>query len=85
MAIIDLVSWSPQGRETIYAHKFPETNLSTYTQLIVQESQEAVLFSKGQIISTSSVSAIIYSDNVSNPPHLYQPQESQEMNLPLDT
>ena len=50
MAIIDLVSWSPQGRETIYAHRFPETNLSTYTQLIVQESQEAVLFSKGQII-----------------------------------
>ena len=50
MAIIDLVSWSPQGRETIYAHRFPETNLSTYKQLIVQESQEAVLFSKGQII-----------------------------------
>jgi len=50
MAIIDLVRWSPQGRETIYAYRFPETNLSTYTQLIVQESQEAVLFSKGQIV-----------------------------------
>jgi membrane protease subunit (stomatin/prohibitin family) len=50
MAIIDLVKWSPQGSETIYAHHFPETNLSTYTQLIVQESQEAVLFSKGQIV-----------------------------------
>lgn len=49
MAIIDLVSWSPQGNETIYAYRFPETNLSTYTQLIVQESQEAVLFTKGQI------------------------------------
>ena len=50
MAIIDLVSWSPQGSKTIYAYRFQETNLSTYTQLIVQESQEAVLFSKGQIV-----------------------------------
>ncbi len=49
MAIIDVVSWSPQGNQTIYAYRFPETNLSTYTQLIVQESQEAILFSKGQI------------------------------------
>lgn len=50
MAIIDLVSWSPQGNETIFAWRFPHTNLSTFTQLIVQESQEAVLFSKGQIL-----------------------------------
>ena len=49
MAIIDLVSWSPQGNKTIYAWHFPGTNLSTYTQLVVQESQEAVLFSKGQV------------------------------------
>lgn len=50
MAIIDLVRWTPQGNKTIYAWRFPETNLSTYTQLIVQESQEAILFSKGQIV-----------------------------------
>jgi membrane protease subunit (stomatin/prohibitin family) len=50
MAIIDLVRWAPQGNETIYAYRFSGTNLSTYTQLIVQESQEAVLFSKGQIV-----------------------------------
>ena len=50
MAIIDLVRWAPQGNQTIYAFRFPETNLSTYTQLIVQESQEAILFSKGQIV-----------------------------------
>lgn len=50
MAVIDLVRWAPQGNRTIFAWRFPETNLSTYTQLIVQESQEAVLFSKGQII-----------------------------------
>ena len=64
MAIIDLVQWNGRAENkqqghysgelaeniTIYAWKFPETNLSTYTQLIVQESQEAVLFSKGQIV-----------------------------------
>lgn len=50
MAIIDLVRWTPQGSVTVYAFKFPHSNLSTYTQLIVQESQEAILFSKGQIV-----------------------------------
>jgi membrane protease subunit (stomatin/prohibitin family) len=50
MAIIDFVNWSPDSNNNVYAHKYPETNLSTYTQLVVQESQEAVLFSKGQII-----------------------------------
>lgn len=50
MAIIDLVRWAPQGDTNIFAWRFPETNLSTYTQLIVQESQEAILFSKGQIV-----------------------------------
>ncbi|MDO9255786.1 MAG: SPFH domain-containing protein [Bacteroidales bacterium] len=49
MALIDLVRWAPQGNQTIYAYRFPETNLSTYTQLIVQESQMAFLFSKGKI------------------------------------
>jgi membrane protease subunit (stomatin/prohibitin family) len=50
VAIIDLVRWSPHDGQNIYAFRFPEINLSTYTQLIVQESQEAVLFSKGRII-----------------------------------
>ena len=50
MAFIDLVRWSPQEDVTIYAYKYPEDNLSTYTQLIVQESQEALLFSKGQLL-----------------------------------
>ncbi len=50
MPIIDLVRWQPQGGPTIYAYRFPGTNLSTYTQLLVSESQEAVLFSKGQLM-----------------------------------
>ena len=49
MALVDLVRWAPQGDTNIFAWRFPETNLSTLTQLIVQESQEAILFSKGQI------------------------------------
>lgn len=49
-AIIDLVKWETRPEEQLYAWKFPATNLSTYTQLIVGESQEAILFSKGQIV-----------------------------------
>jgi len=50
MAIIDFVRWEP-GSDPLYAWKFPHSNLSTYTQLIVTESQEAILFSKGQIVA----------------------------------
>lgn len=50
MAIIDFVKWDP-GSSPVYAWKFPHNNLSTYTQLVVNESQEAILFSKGQMIA----------------------------------
>lgn len=50
MAFIDCVRWAPQKGEVVYAYRYPETNLSTYTQLIVYESQEALLFSKGQLL-----------------------------------
>ncbi|MBQ8968592.1 MAG: SPFH domain-containing protein [Bacteroidaceae bacterium] len=52
MAIIDLVSWAPRDpqEEFVFAYRFPETNLSTWTQLLVHESQEAILFSKGQLL-----------------------------------
>lgn len=49
MAIIDMVEWAPQNNAE-FAYRFPHNNLSTGTQLIVHESQEAVFFSKGQII-----------------------------------
>ena len=54
MAIIDFIEWKPQGDEMIYAYHYPETNLSTYSQLVVQESQEALLFSKGQLMKKFS-------------------------------
>ena len=49
MALIDVVEWSPQNNAE-FAYRFPHSNLSTGTQLIVHESQEAVFFSKGQIL-----------------------------------
>lgn len=49
MAIINCVEWRPAGKN-IFAWRYPHNNLSTATQLLVQESQEAVLFSKGQIL-----------------------------------
>ncbi len=52
--IIDFVVGEPKS-EHLFAWKFQhekyqETNLSTYSQLVVAESQEAILFSKGRII-----------------------------------
>jgi membrane protease subunit (stomatin/prohibitin family) len=52
MAFIDLVEWD-NATNDVFAWKYGQNtknNLSTFTQLIVRESQEAVLFSKGQII-----------------------------------
>jgi membrane protease subunit (stomatin/prohibitin family) len=52
MAFIDVVEWNDASND-IFAWKYAQNknnNLSTFTQLIVRESQEAVLFSKGQII-----------------------------------
>lgn len=59
MAIIDVVRWTPQSHETVFAWRFPHTNLSTYTRLIVQESQEALLFSKGKIVGKFSAGSHI--------------------------
>src|SRR5580698_6925344 len=60
MALIDVVSWDSSASSaggSVFAWKFIDpknprasNNLSTLTQLIVRESQEAVLFSKGQIL-----------------------------------
>lgn len=49
-AIIDFVKWDTRPEEQLFAWKFPATNLSTYTQIVVAESQEAILFSKGQVV-----------------------------------
>lgn len=49
MALIDVVECRPEDRDVLAWH-FPNNNLSTYTQLIVAESQEALLFKDGQMI-----------------------------------
>lgn len=50
MAFIDFVDWQPKSND-IFAWRYPADNLSTATQLVVRESQEALLFSKGKIIA----------------------------------
>ncbi len=50
MALIDLVNWKPKSSEYIIAYRYPQNNLSTGTQLIVNESQEALFFSKGKLM-----------------------------------
>ncbi|MDR2094786.1 MAG: SPFH domain-containing protein [Treponema sp.] len=52
MAFIDFVEWNDATND-VFAWKYGQNknnNLSTFTQLVVRESQEAVLFSKGQIL-----------------------------------
>ena len=45
MAIVDRVKWD--GSPDVLAYKYPSTELSTWTQLIVNESQEAFLVRGG--------------------------------------
>jgi len=49
MKMVDVVEWRPDDRD-VFAWHYPETNLTTYTQLIVAESQEAMLFKDGQML-----------------------------------
>lgn len=47
MAIIDVVKYD--GNSDVFAWKYPESELATWTQLIVNETQEAILVKGGQI------------------------------------
>ena len=49
MAIIDCVSWRPTDSD-IFVWHYPNKNLTTYTQLLVAESQEAILVKEGQML-----------------------------------
>jgi len=47
---IDVVEWRPENKDVI-AYHFPRNDLTTYTQLIVNESQEAVLLKDGAVMA----------------------------------
>ncbi len=48
MAIVEVVKYN--GSPDIFAWKYPNSELGTWTQLIVNESQEAVLYKGGQAL-----------------------------------
>ncbi|MGE5391239.1 MAG: SPFH domain-containing protein [Deltaproteobacteria bacterium] len=48
MALVEVVKYN--GSPDVFAWKFPEEELGTWTQLIVNESQEAILFKGGQAL-----------------------------------
>jgi hypothetical protein len=50
MALIDVVKWDAAGDELVW--KFPNDALSTMTQLVVHESQWAMLYKDGQRLDT---------------------------------
>jgi membrane protease subunit (stomatin/prohibitin family) len=48
--LIDVVEWRPDNKDVI-AYHFPRNDLTTYTQVIVNESQEAVLLKDGSVMA----------------------------------
>ena len=48
MEVVKYLSWATAPN--VYAYKYPSSNIATWSQLIVYESQEAVLFKDGQAI-----------------------------------
>ncbi|WP_411677499.1 SPFH domain-containing protein [Caproicibacter sp.] len=48
MAIVEVVKYN--GNPDVFAWKFPSEELGTWTQLIVNEAQEAILFKGGQAL-----------------------------------
>lgn len=48
MAVVDVVKYN--GTPDVFAWKYPSEELSTWTQLIVNESQEAILFKGGKAL-----------------------------------
>lgn len=52
MAVIEVVKYN--GSPDVFAWKYPSEELGTWTQLIVNESQEAILFKGGQALDLFS-------------------------------
>ncbi len=50
MALFEVVKYD--GTPDVYAWKYPNEEISTWTQLVVNESQEAILFKNGQAFDT---------------------------------
>lgn len=50
MAIVEVIKYN--GNPEVFAWKYPSEELGTWTQLIVNESQEAVLFKGGQALDS---------------------------------
>ncbi|MBU9723201.1 MULTISPECIES: SPFH domain-containing protein [Bacillaceae] len=48
MAVVEVIKYD--GRDDVYAWKYPSSELGNWTQLIVNESQEAILFRGGQAL-----------------------------------
>ena len=63
MAIVDIVKY--EGSPDVLAWKYPQSELSTWTQVIVNESQDAVLFKGGQALDVfSSGRHVLETDNI---------------------
>ena len=63
MAIIEVCKYN--GGPDVFAWKYPSEELGTWTQLIVNESQEAILYSNGQALDVFATGRhIVSTDNI---------------------
>ena len=61
MAIVNVVQYN--GGNEVFAWKYPISELATWTQLIVNESQEAVLVKTGMITDIFTAGRYVLSTN----------------------
>lgn len=62
MAIVEVVKYD--GNPDILVWKYPSQELGTWTQLIVNESQEAVLYKGGKIFDVFQVVVIHWKQQI---------------------
>ena len=50
MALIDVIEY--EGNKDVLVYKYPHSDFSTMSQLIVRESQEAILYKDGKMLDS---------------------------------
>lgn len=63
MAIVSVVKYD--GNPDVFAWKYPDSELGTWTQLIVNESQQAILFKGGQALDVLKLDATLSARTIS--------------------
>ena len=75
MAIVDVIQYN--GNSDVFAWKYPSNELGTWTQLIVNESQEAIFYKSGQALDLFGAGR--HDLKTENLPFIKQPSFSKKL------